>query len=65
MAAQVSSHWRITSGVKPRFLLMIVTGPRKWYFFISFATRRLFTVRATAIIGRAKEMTFVAASQTP
>ena len=65
IAAFVCSHCARTAGVKPWFLSTIVTGPRKWWFFIHFATSRLFCTRATAIIGRANERMFVAASQTP
>ena len=65
IAAHSSTHLRIISGVNPWFLSMMVTGPRKWWFFIQFATNLLFITRAMAIIGRAKESRFVAASQTP
>ena len=65
MAAQSFSQARRVSGVKPWFLSTIVTGPRKWCFFIQLATSLLFITRAMAIIGRAKERRFVAASHTP
>ena len=65
IAARVSTHFRRISGVKPWFLSIIVTGPRKWWFFIQFAMSLLFITRAMANIGRAKERRFVAASHTP
>ena len=65
IAAHSSVQRRSTSGVKPWFLSITVTGPRKWCFFIQPASSLLFITLATAIIGRAKERTFVAASHTP
>ena len=65
IAAFVSFHWRMISGLNPFFLSITVTGPRKWCFAIHFAASLLFMTRAIAIIGRANERTFVAASQTP
>ena len=60
-----SNHWRMTFSRNPSFLLTIVTGPRKWCFFIQ--PWRIFEsiTRAIAIIGRTSERRLVATSQQP
>ena len=58
-------HRSMISFLNPSFLLMTVTGPRKWCFFIQFCSNFESITRAMAIIGRAIERICVATSQQP